>query len=97
MFGEIPYDEHGQPPRELARLSSAVRFRLPPIRIAHIRTPTIRHRYSVKGMAARGRCAFPATIANAVRDALVIGSRVNETPLTPQRVLAAINAQRGTA
>jgi len=36
-----------------------------------------------------------ASIANAVRDALAsIGAEVNETPLTPRRVLAAIRAAR---
>ena len=38
-----------------------------------------------------GAIAPPAAIANAVRDALApLGAEVNETPLTPRRVLAAI-------
>jgi len=42
-----------------------------------------------------GAVAPPAAIANAVRDALAAigaagGAEVNETPLTPARVLAAI-------
>jgi carbon-monoxide dehydrogenase large subunit len=37
----------------------------------------------------------PAAIANAVRDALLaIGAEVNETPITPRRVLAAIALAR---
>jgi carbon-monoxide dehydrogenase large subunit len=42
-----------------------------------------------------GAVAPPAAIANAVRDALgPLGAEVNETPLTPQRVLAAIRQAR---
>ncbi len=38
-----------------------------------------------------GAVAPPAAIANAVRDALaVMSAEVNETPLTPERVMAAI-------
>ena len=53
--------------------------------------------YGVKGMGEGGAIAPPAAIANAVRDALAsLGAEVNETPLTPRRVLAAIRrAQRG--
>src|SRR6267378_1244688 len=45
-----------------------------------------------------GAIAPPAAIANAVRDALrSLGAEVNETPLTPRRVLAAIRkAAAGT-
>jgi carbon-monoxide dehydrogenase large subunit len=45
----------------------------------------------MKGMGEGGAVAPPAAIANAVRDALsVIGAEVNETPITPRRVMAAI-------
>jgi carbon-monoxide dehydrogenase large subunit len=38
-----------------------------------------------------GAVAPPAAIANAARDALsAIGAEVNETPITPRRVMAAI-------
>jgi carbon-monoxide dehydrogenase large subunit len=49
----------------------------------------------MKGMGEGGAVAPPAAIANAVRDALgPLGAEVNETPLTPQRVLAAIRQAR---
>jgi carbon-monoxide dehydrogenase large subunit len=45
----------------------------------------------MKGMGEGGAVAPPAAIANAVRDALVsTGAEVNETPITPRRVMAAI-------
>jgi carbon-monoxide dehydrogenase large subunit len=51
----------------------------------------------MKGMGEGGAVAPPAAIANAVRDALAsIGAEVNETPITPRRVLAAIRKARET-
>jgi carbon-monoxide dehydrogenase large subunit len=45
-----------------------------------------------------GAVAPPAAIANAVRDALAaIGAEVNETPITPRRVMAAIRKARQEA
>ena len=42
------------------------------------------------GMGEGGAVAPPAAISNAVLDALAaIGAEVNETPITPRRVLAA--------
>ncbi len=92
MFEEIPYDEHGQPlAATLLDYHLPGAFELPPIRIAHLHTPAVATEYGVKGMGEGGAVAPPAAIANAVRDALAsIGAEVNETPLTPQRVLAAI-------
>jgi carbon-monoxide dehydrogenase large subunit len=58
-------------------------------------TPTPYTEYGVKGMGEGGAIAPPAAIANAVRDALAsLGAEVNETPITPPRVLAAIRAAR---
>jgi carbon-monoxide dehydrogenase large subunit len=45
----------------------------------------------MKGMGEGGAISPPAAIANAIRDALLrIGAEVNETPMTPKRVRAAI-------
>jgi aerobic carbon-monoxide dehydrogenase large subunit len=52
----------------------------------------------MKGMGEGGAVAPPAAIANAVRDALAaLGAEVNETPLTPARVLAAIQKAKAAA
>jgi carbon-monoxide dehydrogenase large subunit len=100
MFEEIPYDENGQPLAATFldyHLPGA--FEMPDIRIGHLHTPAVATEYGVKGMGEGGAVAPPAAIANAVRDALAsIGAEVNETPLTPPRVLAAIRrAQRKAA
>jgi aerobic carbon-monoxide dehydrogenase large subunit len=96
LYEEIPYDPQGQP--------LAVTFadylvpgaaEVPAIKIGHMHTPASATEYGMKGMGEGGAVAPPAAIANAVRDALAAmgtspGAEVNETPLTPARVLAAI-------
>jgi aerobic carbon-monoxide dehydrogenase large subunit len=70
---------------------------MPAIKIGHLHTPTPDTEYGMKGMGEGGAVA-PAAIANAVRDALAgIGAEVNETPITPRRVLTAIKAARDAA
>jgi aerobic carbon-monoxide dehydrogenase large subunit len=69
---------------------------MPPIKIGHLHTLTPHTEYGMKGMGEGGAVAPPAAIANAVRDALAglgasHGAEVNETPITPRRVIAAIS------
>jgi aerobic carbon-monoxide dehydrogenase large subunit len=92
LYEEIPYDEQGQPlAATLADYLVPCAAELPAIKIVHMLTPTPHTEYGVKGMGEGGAIAPPAAIANAVRDALApLGAEVNETPLTPRRVLAAI-------
>jgi carbon-monoxide dehydrogenase large subunit len=51
-------------------------------------TPAKFTEYGMKGMGEGGAISPPAAIANAVTDAL--GVQINETPITPRRVRAAI-------
>jgi carbon-monoxide dehydrogenase large subunit len=92
LFEEIPYDEHGQPlAATLLDYHLPGAFELPPIKLGHLHNPATATEYGMKGMGEGGAVAPPAAIANAVRDALAaVGAELNETPLTPQRVLAAI-------
>jgi carbon-monoxide dehydrogenase large subunit len=96
LYEEIPYGEHGQPlVGTLADYLVPVAAELPAIKLAHLTTPTPYTEYGVKGIGEGGAIAPPAAIANAVRDALAhLGAEVNETPLTPARVLAAIQQAR---
>jgi carbon-monoxide dehydrogenase large subunit len=99
LYEEIPYDDLGQP---LAVTFSDYLMpgaaEMPAIRIVHTETPTPFTEYGVKGMGEGGAIAPAAAIANAVRDALAsIGAEVNETPITPRRVVAAIRAARKNA
>jgi carbon-monoxide dehydrogenase large subunit len=71
---------------------------MPSIKIAHLHTPTPHTEYGTKGMGEGGAVAPPSAIANAVRDALsAIGAEVNETPITPRRVMASIREARKAA
>ena len=96
LYEEIPYDEAGQPlAGTFADYLLPGAAELPAIKIGHLHTPATATEYGMKGMGEGGAVAPPAAIANAVRDALAaIGAEVNETPITPRRVLAAIAAAR---
>src|SRR5205823_5805485 len=93
---QIPYDENGQPlAATFMDYHMPGAHELPPIRLGHLHTPANATEYGMKGMGEGGAVAPPAAIANAVRDALAsLGAEVNETPITSQRVLAAIRAAR---
>jgi carbon-monoxide dehydrogenase large subunit len=92
LYEEIPYDAQGQPLAiTFADYLMPGAAELPAIKIGHLHNPASATEYGMKGMGEGGAVAPPAAIANAVRDALAsIGADVNETPLTPARVLAAI-------
>jgi carbon-monoxide dehydrogenase large subunit len=101
LFEEIPYDDNGQPlATTFADYLMPTAPEIPDIRIVHMVTPSAFTEYGMKGMGEGGAISPPAAIANAVRDALSrIGAEVNETPITPRRVRAAIVAagRKGTA
>jgi carbon-monoxide dehydrogenase large subunit len=92
LYEEIPYDETGQPlAGTLADYLLPGAAEMPAIKIGHLHSPTPHTAYGMKGMGEGGAVAPPAAIANAVRDALVsTGAEVNETPITPRRVMAPI-------
>jgi carbon-monoxide dehydrogenase large subunit len=96
LYEEIPYDEAGQPlAGTLADYRLPGATEMPAIRIGHLSTPTPHTEYGIKGMGEGGAVAPPAAIANALRDALSgIGAELNETPITPRRVVAAIERAR---
>ena len=98
-YEEIPYDDAGQPlVGTFADYLLPGAVEMPAIKIGHLHTPTPHTEYGMKGMGEGGAVAPPAAIANAVRDALAgIGAEVNETPITPRRVLTAIQAARAAA
>ena len=82
-------------PRPCSTTTCRRAFEMPPIRIGHLHTPATATEYGMKGMGEGGAVAPPAAIANAVRDALApLGVEINETPLTAERVLAAIRKGR---
>jgi carbon-monoxide dehydrogenase large subunit len=100
LYEEIPYDEHGQPlATTLADYLLPGAPEVPAIKLGHMCTPTPHTEYGMKGMGEGGAIPPPAVIANAIRDALLpIGAELNVTPMTPERVRAAIvEAQKRNA
>ena len=68
---------------------------VPQVEIGHIETLSPYTLNGIKGMGEGGAIAPPAAIANAVADALSpFGVRVNEVPLTPERVLGMLDRAR---
>jgi CO/xanthine dehydrogenase Mo-binding subunit len=66
-----------------------------PVRSTHQETPSPWMPRGVKGAAEGGYIATPAALLWAVNDALEpFGARIDEVPITPERVLAAIEAGR---
>jgi carbon-monoxide dehydrogenase large subunit len=94
LYEEIPYDENGQP------LASTFldymipgAMEVPDVRVLHMETPSPHTKFGIKGMGEGGAIAPPAAVVNAINDALrPLGAEVNETPVTPERVLDAIAA-----
>ena len=96
LYEEIPFDEQGQPlATTFADYLMPGSMEIPNIRLAHIVTPALATEYGVKGMGEGGAIAPPAAIANALCDAFKdIRASFDETPLTPRRVIRALDAAR---
>jgi carbon-monoxide dehydrogenase large subunit len=94
----MPYDAQGQPlASTLADYLLPGAMDVPSIRIHHMQTPSPYTEFGVKGIGEGGVIGPPAAILNAINDALrPLGAEVNQCPVTPQRLLAAISAARRT-
>jgi len=99
MYEEIQYDENGQPNAStLADYLLPGPTEVPNMRIFHMETPSPYTNMGIKGMGEGGAIAPPAVIFGAVNDALRSeGVEVNKTPLTPHRLLEAIERARNAA
>jgi carbon-monoxide dehydrogenase large subunit len=102
LFEESPYDVNGQPLASTFMdylLPGATE--VPKFRIHHTETLSPYTAFGIKGMGEGGAIAPPAVLFNAVNDALRgLNVEVSETPLTPRRLLAAIeraSSQRSPA
>jgi carbon-monoxide dehydrogenase large subunit len=89
LYEELAYDPNGQ------LLSGSFMnyllpgsMEVPKITTLHLESPSPLNPLGVKGLGEGGAIAPPAAIANALADALLpFTARVNEIPLTPERVL----------
>ena len=99
LYEESPYDANGQPlASTFADYLLPGPTEVPAMRIFHMETPSPYTAFGIKGMGEGGAIAPPAVIFNAVNDALQpLGVELAETPLTPRRLLAAIERARAAA
>ncbi|MGE3286204.1 MAG: xanthine dehydrogenase family protein molybdopterin-binding subunit [Pseudonocardia sp.] len=69
---------------------------IPDIVVEHLETPSPFTEYGVKGAGEGGRLVAPTAIASAVSDALrPLGVWVDELPMTPERIVAAVRRAAG--
>jgi carbon-monoxide dehydrogenase large subunit len=95
LFEEASYDALGQPlASTLADYVMPGASESPRIRMDHFETPSPHTEFGAKGMGEGGAIAPPAVLIGAVNDALSrLGAQeLLDTPLTPRRVLGAIEA-----
>ncbi|HET7193273.1 MAG TPA: xanthine dehydrogenase family protein molybdopterin-binding subunit [Pseudolabrys sp.] len=92
LYEATPFDAQGQP---LA--STMLDYMLPgatevpAIRVLHMQTPSPYTEFGIKGLGEGGAVGPPAAIVSAVNDALrTLAVEVHDLPLTPERILAAI-------
>ena len=92
LYEQALYDENGQfLTGTLMDYLVPTAVDVPRVEIGHIESPSPYTPTGIKGMGEGGAIAPPAAIANAVADALApFGVRINEVPITPERVLQAI-------
>lgn len=92
LYEETPYDGNGQPlASTLADYMLPGATEVPRMRIHHFETPSPHTEFGAKGMGEGGAIAPPAAIFNAVNDAIQgLGAEVSHTPLTPRRLLEAL-------
>ncbi|MEN3365170.1 MAG: aerobic carbon-monoxide dehydrogenase large subunit [Burkholderiales bacterium] len=92
LYEEVLYDDNAQPlTSTLADYMLPGATEVPSFRMDHFETLSPNTEFGMKGVGEGGAIAPPAAIFNAVNDAIrVLGAEVNETPLTPHRLLEAI-------
>jgi carbon-monoxide dehydrogenase large subunit len=99
LYEAMPFDAQGQPlASTLLDYVLPGSTEVPDIRILHMETPSPHTEFGVKGIGEGGAVGPPAAIVSAVNDALrPLGVAVYDLPLTPERVLDAIERAHATA
>jgi CO/xanthine dehydrogenase Mo-binding subunit len=97
LLEEYVYDEHGQlATSTFMDYLLPTAYDVPPhVRVVHEETPSPFTEFGVKGGGEGGRMVAPIALACAVEDALrPFGVRVDELPMTPERIVSWIEASR---
>jgi carbon-monoxide dehydrogenase large subunit len=97
LYEELAYDQHANfVSQSLLDYCLPSAMQIPPVRIAHLHSPSPLNPLGVKGLGEGGAMAPPAAIANAVEDALGhLGVRIDATPITPARLATLMRAVSG--
>jgi carbon-monoxide dehydrogenase large subunit len=92
LLEEMRFDGNGQPlAATLADYLLPAATDMPHIAVHHLETPSPNTEYGIKGVGEGGAIPPPAAILNAVNDALrPRGVEINETPVTPHKIVAAL-------
>lgn len=95
LYEEAFYGEDGQPlATSYLDYALPTSMEVPRPELFHVVTPSPLNPLGVKGAGEGGLIPVPAAIANAVEDALrPFGTRINQLPLPPARVVAAIHGR----
>lgn len=96
LFEEMPYDSQGQPlASTLADYLLPGTTDIPNIRLLHMETPSPYTNFGQKGVGEGGAIGPAGAIANAINDALApLGVEICQIPVTPRRIIEAIEEQR---
>ncbi len=94
LYEAMPFDAQGPPlASTLMDYTLPGATEVPDIRVLHMQTPSPYTEFGLKGIGEGGAVGPPAAIVSAVNDALRgLGAEVCDLPLTPERILAAIDA-----
>jgi len=95
LLEQCVYDPQGQMVNgTMADYLVPMALDVPDIQLAHVETPTTMSRLGIKGAGESGVISAPGAVLNAVNDAMrPLGAYVSEIPITPRRVLAALQRQ----
>ena len=96
LYEESSYDELGQPTATtLADYAAPTAPLMPDVKLDFLETPSPFSKFGIKGIGENGAIGPPASIVNAVNDALrPLGASVFETPVSARRVREAIGRAR---
>jgi len=96
LYEELVYDDQGQLlTGSFLDYLVPTAMEVPPVETVHLQYPSPRNPLGVKGLGEGGAISPPAAIANAIEDALEPWRvRITETPVSPARLLALIEARR---
>lgn len=94
LFEQCLYDDQGQMLNaNMADYLVPMAGEMPDIEVAHLCTPTADSALGAKGAGEAGTAGAASAVLNAVNDALApLGASVWEIPLTPEIILAALDA-----